>query len=116
MPEEAGSMMDEIQKLANDNKVEVAIIGMGDSGKSKIPNLLAFNYIPSSTTEKNNEEIQRGLSFSFNDLVKYVESTIPFTGRPISSKEQFFENKKPKKERVTNNRKKKKRKKAKNGR
>lgn len=116
VPEEAGIMMNEIQKVADDNRVEVAIIGMGDSGKPKIPNLLSFNYSPSCTTENNNEEKQRGISFSFNDLVKDAEPTISFTGRTISSKESFFENKKPKKERVTNNRKKKKRKKAKNGR
>jgi hypothetical protein len=116
IPEEAKDLRDEVQSLANDNGVEIAIIGMGDSGKSKIPNLLAFNHTPSCSTENNHEEKQRGVSFSFNDLVKDAEPTIPFTGRLVSSKEKFIENKKPKKERVKNNRKTKKRKKAKNGR
>lgn len=116
VPEEAGKMMNEIQKIANENKVEVAIIGMGDSGKSKIPNLLAFNHTPACTLINDYEDKQRGLSFSFNELIKDVEPTTPFTGRVVSSKEQFLENKKPKKERVKNNRKTKKRKKAKNGR
>lgn len=116
IPEEAKELRDEVQQLANENGVEVAIIGMGDSGKSKIPNLLAFNHTPTCTVINDYEEKQRGLSFSFNELVKDVEPTIPFTGRPVSSKEQFLENKNPKKERVKNNRKTKKRKKAKNGR
>lgn len=114
IPEEA-KLRDEVQQLANDNGVEVAIIGMGDSGKSKIPNLLAFNYTPACTVINDYEDKQRGLSFSFNELVKDGEPTIPFTGRVVSSKEQFLENKKPRKERVKNNRKTKKRKKAKNG-
>lgn len=113
IPEEAKGLRDEVQQIANDNGVEVAIIGMGDSGKPKTPNLLSFNYSPSCTTEKNHEEKQRGVSFSFNELVKDVEPTIPFIGRLVSSKEQFLENKKPKKERVKNNRKTKKRKKLK---
>ena len=40
IPEEAKVLRDEVQSIANDNGVEFAIIGMGDSGKSKIPNLL----------------------------------------------------------------------------
>jgi hemerythrin len=36
---------------------------------SKIPNLLAFNHTASCSTENNHEEKQRGVSFSFNDLV-----------------------------------------------
>lgn len=127
VPEEAGSMIDEIQKVADDNKVEVAIIGMG-KGNNGLLNLsmsIAAMSLTLAITEQQKKdkalviddtEKQRGLSFSFNDLVKDVEPTIPFTGRLVSSKEQFLEIKKPKKERAQNNRKKKKHKKAKNGR
>lgn len=116
IPEEAKGLRDEVQSIANENGVEFAIIGMGDSGKSKTPNLLAFNHISTCTVINDCEEKQRGISFSFNELVKDVEPTIPFTGRVVSSKEQFLENKKTKKEIAKNNRKTKKRKKAKNGR
>lgn len=121
VPEEAGKMMDEIQKIANENKVEVAIIGMGDSGKPKIPRLFGFNPPePSCISEKPEEEKERGISFVYNDMIKNAEPTLAptlaYRGQLLSSVNQELENKKPKKTRTKNNRKTKKRKKAKNGR
>lgn len=116
IPEEAGDLRNEVQNIANENGIEIAIIGMGDSGKPKIPELMAFNHVPSCTIKKEENEPKRGVSFSFNDLVKDAEPTIPYRGQLLSSKEDFIDAKKPKKERAKNNRKTKKRKKAKNGR
>lgn len=114
VPEEDRKMMDEIQKIANEKKVEVAIIGMGDSGKSKI---YGFNPpAPSCVQEKPEEEKQRGISFVHNDMIKNAEPTLASKGQLLSSVNQELENKKPKKTRTKNNRKTKKRKKAKNGR
>lgn len=107
-------MHDRIKKLSEISKIELQIIGMGDSGKSKI---YGFNPpTPLCTQEKPEEEKQRGISFVHNDMIKNAEPTLASRGQLLSSVNQELENKKPKKTRTKNNRKTKKRKKAKNGR
>lgn len=129
IPEEAGSMMDEIQKLADDKKVEVAIVGMGE-GKRGIRNIsLALAAMNLTFALSECFKSDNTLAINNEENCNEKENLFGFTNRELTGQDavvyeedthnKIFKDKdysKPKKEKVKNNRKTKKRKKAKNGR
>lgn len=133
IPEEVKDPRSEVQSLADENGIDIAIIEEGNNlGKNMrlLSTTIAAMNIVLATTEKqqnkdnilviDNEEYSesKGNLFKFTnpDLFIGAEPTIATQGdfyNPIFKDKDYS---KPKKEKVKNNRKTKKRKKAKNGR
>lgn len=128
IPEEAGDLRNEVQNVADEQGVEVAIIGMIEGKRDINFNLMAANLVLSTTINNFKQDItiidNEEYSESKGNLFKFTNPDLFIGAEPtIATQEDFynpiFKDKdfsKPKKERAKNNRKKKKHKKAKNGR